>query len=177
MSKIIGIYEIKNVSTGKSYLGSSKDINRRWSNHISTMRKGNHKCKEMQMDYDKFGINSFKFTVVVTCLVSELYIKEKYYLESFEPEELYNVKGIRKTTKKIRRGRESAAYTAKYRKLFSGENNPMCKKLNVEKVIDIKQMLLDGVSVDDIAQKYDISKGYVFNIKNGSRWESVQIGE
>jgi len=54
----------------------------------------------------------------------------------------------------------------------SGENNPRAK-LTIEKVMEIKQQLCDGVSQHAIALMFNISRSVVANIKSGNIWRNV----
>lgn len=54
------IYEIKNISSGKRYIGYARNARSRFSNHFFALRKGNHKIGDMQNDFDageEFEIN------------------------------------------------------------------------------------------------------------------------
>lgn len=55
MLKITGIYRIYCVITGKSYIGQSKDIEKRWQEHDNLLKKGKHHSKSLQKDYNKYG--------------------------------------------------------------------------------------------------------------------------
>src|SRR5690625_6839074 len=79
-----GIYAIKNKMNNKRYIGSSTNINRRLKAHLSDLRKGRGP-KKIQKDFDKYGENSFEFSVVETTLKprKELLKLEDYYIKKF----------------------------------------------------------------------------------------------
>lgn len=85
---MVGIYRILNSINGKSYYGSSKEIEKRWARHKRELRSGTHINKILQRAWDKYGENSFVFEVVEECLEECLLSVEQKYLDS-NPE--YNI--------------------------------------------------------------------------------------
>lgn len=63
MAKIKGIYRIKNEINGKSYIGSSININSRIQRHKSELKHGKHSNLKLQRAYDKYGTNSFTYSI------------------------------------------------------------------------------------------------------------------
>ena len=59
-----GIYCIKNLKNGKVYVGSSKNIEHRRTEHFNSLLKGNHHCSHLQKSYNKYGLKYFIFCVV-----------------------------------------------------------------------------------------------------------------
>ena len=89
-----GIYCLKNERSGKIYIGSSKNINRRIDQHIAALKAGRHENAEMQADYN----NGDRFLAsVVTRAVcdhkAELFTKEAETINRMKREgrSLYNV--------------------------------------------------------------------------------------
>ena len=58
------VYEIVNTITGKSYVGSTTALNRRWNEHKNLLRKGVHESPALQADYDKYGKDAFEFLTI-----------------------------------------------------------------------------------------------------------------
>lgn len=80
-----GIYKITNKHNNKSYIGKSKDIMQRWATHERALLKHNHHSIKLQEDFDKYGgIQAFDFSVLETCLASELSDKEKFYIAKYD---------------------------------------------------------------------------------------------
>lgn len=50
-----GIYEIRCMVSGKSYVGSSVHINRRWSDHRYKLRRGDHPSPRLQHAWNTHG--------------------------------------------------------------------------------------------------------------------------
>lgn len=91
--KNVGIYIIENQENGKIYVGASTDLHKRWSAHKTMFRKGTHQSN-MQADWDKYGWQVFKFSVVEKCPVEYLNEREKWWGEEYksvDPDILYNI--------------------------------------------------------------------------------------
>jgi group I intron endonuclease len=59
-----GIYCIRNIISGRKYVGSSVDIKNRWKNHRVSLRSGTHDAKAMQRSWIKHGEAAFEFTAL-----------------------------------------------------------------------------------------------------------------
>lgn len=64
MSRIGGIYQIKNLTTLKVYIGSAKYIKSRWSQHVCSLRRGTHDNSYLQAAWNKYGEYDFEFSVL-----------------------------------------------------------------------------------------------------------------
>ena len=54
MSKISGIYEIRNIITGDRYIGSSVDILKRFTTHKRFLKQGSHHSIILQNSFNKY---------------------------------------------------------------------------------------------------------------------------
>jgi group I intron endonuclease len=59
-----GVYQIRNVTNGKFYVGSSKDIKNRFAAHRKLLRGGRHHCPHLQAAWGKYGEECFIFEVL-----------------------------------------------------------------------------------------------------------------
>lgn len=59
-----GIYAITHIASGKVYVGSSANIQKRWSQHRGDLRKGRHKNPHLQAAWSLYGETAFEFTVL-----------------------------------------------------------------------------------------------------------------
>lgn len=59
-----GIYKIVCLFTGKFYVGSAKNLNRRFKRHRSELRKGIHSNPYLQKAWNKYGEENFKFEII-----------------------------------------------------------------------------------------------------------------
>lgn len=76
-----GIYLIHNTFHGKKYVGSTKDINRRFKTHKRELEMGSHNNRKMQKDYDEAGPGHFVYQVLERDLDEHMLTAyEKYYM-------------------------------------------------------------------------------------------------
>lgn len=79
-NRICGIYRIRNVVSGRFYIGSSEDIYRRFEAHRQKLRKGNHTNVGLQASWSKHGEDIFKFDVLQRVPLEELRTVERNML-------------------------------------------------------------------------------------------------
>lgn len=60
---MIGVYKIKNKINNKIYVGESLNIERRWTEHITSLSNNKHHSYKLQEDWNKYGEDNFEFTV------------------------------------------------------------------------------------------------------------------
>lgn len=81
--KVSGVYCI---SFGEhSYIGSSKNIQQRIAQHRKKLRAHRHQSK-FQKYYNIFGESRMCINILEFCEVSQIKVKEKYWIESLEPD-------------------------------------------------------------------------------------------
>ncbi len=87
---ITGIYQILNLRSNRSYIGSSKDINRRFNQYKRQFK--NEKChnKHLQRAFLKYGKSNFSFNILEVCDQDILFEREQYWIEQFNFKNLYN---------------------------------------------------------------------------------------
>ena len=59
--KVVGIYCIKNIISGKMYIGSSINIECRWKQHRYQLNTNRHKNHYLQHSWNNHGEGSFEF--------------------------------------------------------------------------------------------------------------------
>jgi group I intron endonuclease len=95
IGKISGIYAIVNKLNNKYYIGSSKNIKRRWDRHMSELKMYKHANLKLQNAYNKYGRKSFVCVILklVNPNIKSLLTEEQRYLDmAFKHEELvYNI--------------------------------------------------------------------------------------
>ena len=83
--KISGIYKITNTITGDFYIGSSKDVKRRWVEHKSPSRWNYNPNNPMYQDMRKYGIDKFVFEILEEVEPDELKEREQQVIEILKP--------------------------------------------------------------------------------------------
>ena len=116
---IPGVYQITNKTNGHKYIGSSINIWKRWGSHLAELRKNTHSGVHLQNAWNKYGEDSFEFSVLIFCDAENILLYEQSCLDSLKPE--YN---IRKSVYNSRAGTKATDETkAKLRESHLG-NKP-----------------------------------------------------
>lgn len=80
-----GIYAISHISSGKVYIGSSKNLLKRWMQHKALLKKGTHHSWKLQADWNAYGENSFDIFILEEVEKhSDLLQIEQLYLDKYE---------------------------------------------------------------------------------------------
>jgi hypothetical protein len=88
-----GIYEITNLITGDSYIGSTKHLQRRKYNHWTSCSKNtSHTSDILHNDFVTYSPDAFEFFILerFNGTKEERELKEKQYIKKFQP--TYNIK-------------------------------------------------------------------------------------
>ena len=89
---MIGIYMIKNNINGNFYIGSSKDIKKRWYAHKSTLKLNKHMNIYLQRSYNKYGKENFSYVLLEKTDIDNLLLKEQEYLDKYKNDKkCYNI--------------------------------------------------------------------------------------
>lgn len=78
---MIGIYKITNKINGKSYIGQSIDIERRWKEHRRSIGLNKN---SLYLDFEKYGIDNFTFEILEECATEMLNEREHYWIEYYD---------------------------------------------------------------------------------------------
>ncbi len=78
------IYKITNNITGKCYIGqtSKEDPTIRWNQHKNTISRGIG-CPALRDAVNKYGIDKFKFEVLIICFDENRFDMEKLYIKKY----------------------------------------------------------------------------------------------
>jgi group I intron endonuclease len=85
-----GIYIISCSANDKSYIGMSKTVWRRMSDHYKSLYFGKHKNRYLQAAFDKYGEVSLTYSIYKTCVTSELAQEEKSAIYAYGRKNLFN---------------------------------------------------------------------------------------
>lgn len=196
-----GIYCIRNIVNNKRYIGSTYlSFGDRRDVHFAMLRNGKHHSKLLQDDYNKYGENNFLFEIieeVYSDISDDYYNREKFYIEKFDS---FN-SGYNKTLGGL--GSKGTTTSIEKRNILSEINRKrmtgtiLCKEtrnkmkasrennknrtygngsiLTKEQVVDIKNMLISGKRVADIAETYNVTTSCISSINKNRNWKSVEV--
>lgn len=79
-----GIYCITCIPTSKVYIGSTIDLRKRWYWHKGDLRAKRHHNRHLQNAWNKYGADSFTFSVLELVDVTHLEDREQYWLDAHQ---------------------------------------------------------------------------------------------
>ena len=94
MNSNCGVYCIRCKVNNKAYIGSSVHIKKRWTEHKSLLKAGKHYNNQLQEDYNKYGADSFLYTILINCKSQMLNKYENKYILLFNTRDIsvgYNI--------------------------------------------------------------------------------------
>ena len=83
--KIIGVYKITNTITGDFYIGSSKNVKRRWAVHKCQSTWKRCPNNQMYLDMKKYGVEKFDFQILEEVEIECLKETEQQVIETLKP--------------------------------------------------------------------------------------------
>ena len=140
--KICAVYKITNTVTGDFYIGSSKDVKRRWAEHKKPSIWKRFSKNPMYLDMQKYGVDKFEFQVIAEVETDKLKETEQKFIEKLKP--TYNDRNAngldverhkesqRKASIKYRKTDKNKEYQKEYQKTDKGKeshrkyNNQLC---------------------------------------------------
>lgn len=81
-----GVYEIVCNPTGKRYVGSAVDFEKRWKAHRFHLCKGTHHSRHMQSAWLKHGAEAFEFRKIIICAKDQALMYEQIAMNALKPE-------------------------------------------------------------------------------------------
>jgi len=105
LAKAAGVYRIRHVPTGRSYVGQAGNIRGRWARHRHGLRAGVHHSTFLQRMWDKYGENEFAFEILLVCRVQDLDFYEQRALDVLKPE--FNTAKVAGSTRGVKPSPES----------------------------------------------------------------------
>lgn len=86
--KISAVYKVTNTITNDFYIGSSKDVKKRWREHKCPSTWKKYPNNPMYQDMQKFGVDNFTFEILAEVGIEELKKIEQQFIEALKP--IYN---------------------------------------------------------------------------------------
>lgn len=161
-----GIYWFRNTIDGKIYIGQSKYLKSRYSQHKIEFRDGTHHNEYLQKAVNKYGFENFEYKVLKKCPPNELDDWEIYYIEKYDTlnrDKGYNIKPGGNNSDMADETKE------KIRFANMGKNN----KLTAEEVAEIKLAVVNGAVETDLAKKYGVQYSTISKIVRCKNWKQV----
>lgn len=155
-----GIYKITNKINNKSYIGCSKNIEHRWIAHKSeSILEHNPQYNySIHKAFRKYGLDNFDFSILELTSESQLFEKEKYWINYYNTYE----NGYNETI-----GGDCGPQ-------MPGESNPNSKLTEMD-VIAIRTEILNGKMLSEVYPNYamKISQRGFEHIWRGESWLDV----
>ena len=83
--KISAVYKIINTITGDFYVGSSKNVKKRWAAHKIPSVWNRYPNNPMYLDMKKFGIDKFELQILEEVEIDSLKEAEQQFIEKLQP--------------------------------------------------------------------------------------------
>ena len=166
VKNMCGIYLIENKLDGKKYVGQSRDIAHRWSNHLSRYNQTTDKeyNKVLYRAFRKYGIDNFAFSVLEECDENKLNEREVYWI---------------KTLNTLTENGLGYNVNANFQPELggaTGENHPN-HRLTQEDVIDIRTRYNNRERCKEVWELYKDKVGWsgFSKVWKGSTWTKVMM--
>lgn len=150
---MIGIYKITNKINGKSYIGQSNNIERRFQEHQT---KGSISRIPLDIAIKKYGKENFSYEIIEECDISKLNEREAYWIQQYDS----IINGYNCSV-----GGDQQS---------SGENNGRAKLTETD-IIKIRTAYANHEKQKDVYQQFSdkISFNYFQNIWQGRSWSHI----
>ena len=125
--KISAVYKITNTVTNDFYIGSSKDVKHRWTEHKRLSSWNKQPNNPMYQDMQKYGVDKFEFQVIEEVEINSLKEKEQQFIEILKPTyNNYNAKGwnierYKESKKEYNKEYEKTNKRKKYKKEYDSQ--------------------------------------------------------
>ena len=83
--KISAVYKITNTVTNDFYIGSSKDVKKRWRAHKCPSRWNDNPNNSMYLDMQEYGKDKFVFEILEVVEPEKLKVTEQQFIELLNP--------------------------------------------------------------------------------------------
>lgn len=166
-ASVCGVYKIENLLNGKVYIGKSKNIRNRWSEHRSELNNGTHINNHLQSSWNKYGEDNFRFDVIYEAIDEKDSLeKEEYYIDKYQSNDKrfgYN----------LTNGGESGYFTEESIKNASRSKLGKYNHLTENDIKKIKILAYCLMDLTEIADIYNVSLKTIRNIVYGTTYKHI----
>lgn len=167
-----GVYRIINLMNNKCYIGSGVNLKRRKHEHFYHLKHNKHCNNILQNSVNKYGLNNFKFEVLVTCPKEYLLKMEQWFIDNLKPE--FN---IRKNAENNLGVKRTAAHRENSKKYWNSIKEKEEFKANINNTIseikEVKRLLALNYPASEIIKLVNISETAVYKIKRKETWKEI----
>lgn len=137
------VYCIENIFNNKKYIGSTKDISKRWRSHKNLLSKNKHPNVHLQTAWNLYTKDKFKFYIIEENIEESLLLnREQYYIELYDVLDREKGYNIAKNASAPMDGRKHTEISiVKMKEAKSGEKNNFFGKHHTE---ETKQKLREA---------------------------------
>lgn len=158
------VYVIINSSNQKRYIGMTNNINRRYTQHLTALKKGIHSNTSMQKDFNEVG--AFKFKILEECFTYEDSLDlEREYIQEFHTDNPlygYNYNGF------TSQARSMATLKGLHAAQLQGRKGGRPKKKN-EHIESILEMYSQNFSIAHIVKVTGLSRTTIYRVINENK--------
>jgi group I intron endonuclease len=172
-----GIYAIVHSTSGRRYIGGALDVDRRWREHRSQLRRNQHHCQILQDAWNEHGEWQFVFGVIEECdRDTEILVqREQFWMDRYR-DNLFNmapsagpVRGI-KRSEETKRRMAASKYGNKH-----GLGKHFHGVLQAEDIVQIMTRYAKGEHSIDMAAEFAVSQATICRIVSRRIWWSVPV--
>jgi group I intron endonuclease len=127
-----GVYAIRHVLSGKLYVGSSRNLARRWREHRRALNKGTHHSRHLQRAWDRHGADAFVFEILQAIENdADLMMAEQFHINKTEAYRRSHGYNISLTADPLRGLHRSAEHRARIGASLRGRKHTAESKENM----------------------------------------------
>ena len=163
-----GIYIIENKVNSKKYIGSAKNITKRWYTHKYTLRVNKHDNSYLQYAWNKYGEENFEFKILEIVSIEDLIVREQFHMDIFKVYERkygYNLSKTAGNTLGFKFSDES-----KLKMSIAKKGKPSSRK-NYKHSIETKEKISNSNKISQLGRKHSETTKRKMSI-----WHTNKIG-
>lgn len=77
---VSAVYQIRNTISGRVYVGSAADVDRRWRDHRYLLRRGQHHSVKLQRSWNRHNEEAFEFLILEEANIANLLPREQFWI-------------------------------------------------------------------------------------------------